>query len=72
MKKKYRVIGGFQEWHQYAKIYDAESEEDAEEMANNELDEDGYWDIFAFDRIKSDVFEIIEIYEITDDYAENR
>ncbi len=72
MKKKYRVIGGFEEWHQYTKIYFAESEEDAEAMALNELDEDGYSDVFEFDRINSDVFEIVGIYDVTDDHSENR
>lgn len=65
--KKFRVIGGFEEWHQFSKVYKAQTEEEAWEMAEDELDEESFSDIFELDDIKTDVFEIISVYEIKSD-----
>lgn len=64
--KKFRVVGGFEEWHQFSKVYEAQTEEEALEMAENELDEEFFSDIFELDDVESDVFEIVSVYEIKD------
>lgn len=65
--KKFRVTGGFEEWHQFSKVYEAQTEDEALEMAEDELDEDSFSDIFELDDIKTDVFEIVSVYEIKGD-----
>ena len=65
--KKFRVIGGFEEWHQYSQIYYAKNENDALAMAEEDLDSDCYGSVFECDGIDSEPFEITDVYEIKSD-----